>query len=344
MPRKPVRLRELKPGQNFLGFCVLRKLERRMARNGKPYLLLELGDTSGRLRARWWREQLPRHTELQIGQIVKVQARAVQVNASVELAILRLRPATDRDAVRVEDLLPASEKDVAALQNRFYQHLGSIQNAHLKALLAAMFEDAAFEQQYFQAPVGKLWHHAYLYGMLEHVVCLLDLSEVLARHYPQLDADLLKCGIILHDLGKVWEYATTGGFVEFTDEGRLIGHPVMGYHHLQEYIARIPDFPSELALQLAHFMLSHDSLNDVGSPVQPMTLEAAALAGLNQLDGLLNAFERIIEKDVLPGNRWSKFNHLLNRFVYVGKKTQDDPAENQEGQVKLNEPDPTDVE
>ncbi|RMG68553.1 MAG: HD domain-containing protein [Calditrichaeota bacterium] len=329
MSESSTRLRDLVPGQDFLGFCVVRKVEQRVTRNGKIYLLVELGDTSGRLRARWWNRPADWEKICPAGQVVKVKARAVQVEDRVELNILRLRPARAGDAVRPEDLLPASQKDVADLQHRFYQHLGSIQNPHLKALLNRIFDEPEFERRFFQAPAGKLWHHAYLYGMLEHVVCMLDLSEVLASHYPQLNLELLKCGIVLHDLGKVWEYATTRGFVDFTDEGRLIGHPVIGQNQLREWVSRQPDFPSELVLQLLHLMLSADALSGVGSPVQPMTLEAAALACLNQLDGLVNAFARIGEKDVLPGSRWSKFNNLLNRFVYVGQKAQDGPAENQ---------------
>lgn len=319
-PKNPG-LKNILPGKSLVAFCVLRKKEIRYKQTGEPYLVLELGDHSGRLKARIWEKPLEYDQQFQEGSILKIKA-VVQVSHDVkELKIQKIRTATAEDKVDLRELLPTTIKNVEELKRQFQEHKNSIENRYLKELLLKLFEDKNFEAAYFQSPAGKLWHHNYLSGLLEHVVAMLDIAQLLKTHYPQLDLDLLKCGIICHDVGKVREYSFNG-FIDFSDQGRLLGHVAMGFEIIANKIKEIKDFPDGLRDQLLHLILSHQSEGTDTSAVVPMTLEAVVLRHLILLDANTNALCRIQENDAPPGSHWTKYIPLLDRFIYVGDKSQ----------------------
>lgn len=308
-------IKKMSPGKSFITFCVVRNKEIKFKQNGEPYLELELGDPSGRLKARIWERVDELNARTRIGGIVKIQAFVQTYNQRKELKIQKLREASEEDQVSLEQLLPASKTHMEQLKKDFQAHRESIQNKYLRRLLSAVFQDSSLAEAYYRSPAGKLWHHNYLYGMLEHVVAMLELAEVLKKHYPSIDLDLLKTGIICHDLGKVREYSLNG-FIDFSTEGRLIGHAVTSFHLLEKKIEMIEDFPETLRNQLQHMVLSHPG-KDNTAPVVPMTLEAMVLQHLIQLDAYTNALVRILEYDALPGAEWTKYIPLLDRFIYT---------------------------
>jgi len=314
-------IKNISPGKSLVAFCVLRKKEIKYKQTGEPYLILELGDHSGRLKARIWEKPLEYDQLFQVGNILKVKA-IIQVTHDVkELKIQKIRAATAEDGVDPKELLPTTRKDVEELKKQFLEHKNSIENRYLKELLLKLFEDESFERAYFQSPAGKLWHHNYLSGLLEHVVAMLDIVKLLRKHYPQLDSDLLKCGIICHDVGKVREYSFNG-FIDFSDQGRLLGYVAMGFEIIAKKIEEIKGFPDSLRDQLLHLILSHQSEVTESGAVVPMTLEAVVLRQLILLDANTNALCRIQENDAPPGSHWTKYIPLLDRFVYVGSKSQ----------------------
>lgn len=309
-------IKKMSPGKSFITFCVVRNKEMKYKQNGDPYLELELGDPSGRLKARVWDKVDEFNAVTRIGGIVKIQATVQAFNQRKELKIQKIREASGEDNISLEQLLPRTKKNVDQLKKDFQTHQVSIKDAYLNQLLNAVFQDPNLAEDYFTSPGGKLWHHNYLYGMLEHVVALLDLAEAMKNHYPTLNLDLLKTGIICHDLGKVREYSLNG-FIDFSTEGRLIGHTAIGFHLLQEKIDAIEGFPEILRQQLQHMVLSHPGKEN-GAPVVPMTLEAIVLQQLIQLDAHANALVRILEYDALPNAEWTKYVPLLDRFIYAG--------------------------
>lgn len=309
-------------GNQFTGFCVVRKKEMRYKSNGEAYLHLELGDGTGRLNARLWDNIARFNAIIEIGKIVKIKAVVQKFKDHKELKISNLREVKPEDDVDLKQLLPKSKKDVSALRNHFFEYVAGIQNSHLRRLLSVILSDGEFTDRFFLSPAGKLWHHNYLFGMLEHVVAMLDIAVAIQSHYPEVNMDLLKCGIILHDIGKMTGY-DANGFVDFTDEGRLIGHITIGYDLIRRKIDDIENFPTELRNQLLHMLLSHQGKLEQGSPVVPLTIEAIILHNINELDSKTNALSRIIENDILPGSKWSKFIPLLDRFIYRNKA--DDP-------------------
>lgn len=319
-------IKDVPVGKVFTGFCVVRGKERKFTRKNAPYLVLELGDHSGRLKARIW-DKLDHYDGLaEVGSIVKVQALVEEFNNAKTLSIQKMRAVSPDDSVRSEDFLPKSECDINQLKAVFNRHLEAIGDPHLSSLLRAILADAVIGRAYFEAPSGKLWHHNYLHGMLENVVALLDLAEVVAKHHPLVDLDLLRAGIICHDIGTVKEFACNG-FIEYSDEGRLLGHVAMGYALVDAEIFKHKDFPVELKNRLLHMILSHQSGWQENPMLQPMTLEAMILQNLIQLNANTNAITRILRKDVLPGSSWSKYIPLLDRFIYAGENPEDDKSQ-----------------
>jgi len=182
--------------------------------------------------------------------------------------------------------------------------------------------DEEFLHGFCQAPAGVRNHHAYLGGLLEHVVTLLDAADRILPLYLELDRDLLLAGIFLHDIGKIRELSYSKAFA-YTDEGQLVGHLVIGVEMLDEKAAKVPDltgepFPKELLLRLRHMILSHHGTHEFGSPRLPMTPEAIALHHLDNLDAKVHSFARDIREDRNSTSAWTPFNQSLQRRLFKG--------------------------
>jgi 3'-5' exoribonuclease len=220
------------------------------------------------------------------------------------------------------DFLPQTEQDIGKLLERLRGFMLRLGNPHLRALAECFLMDEAFVNDFCQVPAGVRNHHAYLGGLLEHVVTLLDAADRLAPLYPEVDRDVLLSGIFLHDIGKVRELSF-GRVFSYTDEGQLLGHLIIGVEMLTEKAARVPDltgepFPPELMLRLKHMILSHHGTYEFGSPRLPMTPEAIALHYLDNLDAKIHSFTRDIREDRNQSSAWTPFNQALQRRLYKG--------------------------
>jgi 3'-5' exoribonuclease len=211
---------------------------------------------------------------------------------------------------------------VSKLLERMRSILLKLTNPHLRALVECFLMDDEFLKAFCQVPAGVRNHHAYLGGLLEHVVSLLEAAERILPVYPNLDRDLLLAGIFLHDIGKVRELSYTRNFA-YTDEGQLVGHIVIGVEMLTETVAKVPDltgepFPNELLLRLKHMILSHHGTYEFGSPRLPMTPEAVALHHLDNFDAKVHTFTRDIREDPNQRSSWTPFNQSLQRRLFKG--------------------------
>lgn len=316
--QSPTGIKQMPPGKPFTAYCVVRGRELKYRQQGTPYLVLELGDRSGRLKARIWDRPQALYETAREGDTVKIRAIVQIFQGRKELKVLNLRPSGPEDPVSLEALLPVSGKDLEAYRERLESHVASVADPFLGELLRQFFGQVDLARAYMRSPSGKLWHHNYLGGVLEHVVVMLELGTLLQRFYPAVDLNLLKTGIILHHAGKVREYSLDG-FIEFSDAGRLLGYRAMGYEWVAGLIDGIRGFPGELRNGLLHLLVIHPPEAGQRPAVQPMTLEAIILSHLLLLDADVNAVCRIIENDVLPGSRWSKYIPLLERFIYAGE-------------------------
>jgi 3'-5' exoribonuclease len=222
-------------------------------------------------------------------------------------------------------MLPATSQDVGALWRQLEASVESLANADLKRLLNALLADTELAQAYREAPAARQLHHAWLGGLLEHVVSLLGLADRVAAHYPLLDRDLLVTGVILHDVGKIRELEWETGF-DYTVEGVLLGHIQMGVDLVEKTIAALPDFPDRLRTLVLHMILSHHGKLEFGSPKLPMIPEALVLNFLDDLDAKMQAMSSEFEKsaregraaDELTGKVWAlDQRQLLNTKAWL---------------------------
>lgn len=315
----------LKQGDTVRSFYVIRRLELKTKKDGQPYLSMELGDATGRIAAMLWTNASETHEMVDVGTIARVLGTVSVFNDNLQLSIERMRPALPEDPVEPSDFIPRKGLDFETMQNQFKIVLKSIVQPDLQKLLESVFTEDFFEK-YAKAPGGKLWHHAYVGGLLEHTLSIIQICETMAKKYDKVNRDLLVTGAIFHDVGKLEEYTYEKGFIDFTDEGRLWGHISMGAQWLRQWIEvleKTGGFPIELKRQLIHLVLSHQGQLDHGSPVTPQTMEAMILYYADEMDSKANALDHILDRDREPGRKWSKFITLLDRFVYLGDTSND---------------------
>ena len=302
----------LEEGRNFDGYFLVLVKQQRTTRQGKPYLSLTLGDKTGQIEARIWDPNDSRIArDFDQGDIVKVRASASRYDERLQMKIENLRRALPGEAEKA-DMLPSTTQSVAVLWSQLESFVASFQNADLKRLLEAILADEAVAGAYREAPAAKQLHHAWLGGLLEHVVSLLGLADRVAGHYPLLDRDLLLTGVILHDIGKVRELSWDLGF-EYTVEGILLGHIQMGVEMVERAIDGLEGFPPRLRTLVVHMILSHHGKLEFGSPKLPMIPEAIALNFVDDLDAKIQAMQGEFDKcaregraaDELTGKVWA---------------------------------------
>ena len=305
-------------GRAFDSFFLVLAKQQRLTKTGKPYLNLMLGDRSGQIEARVWDPGDPRIAkEFDKGEIVKARGSASRFDDRIQMKVDQLRLATPGE-VEKSDLLPATTYNVDELWQKLEATIDSFTNAALRSLLLALLEEPALRAAYREAPAARQLHHAWLGGLLEHVVSLLGLAERVAAHYPLLDRDLLLTGVILHDIGKTRELSWTVGF-DYTVEGILLGHIQFGVDLVNRAIDKIPGFPERLRTLVVHMILAHHGKLEFGSPKLPMIPEAFVLNFVDDLDAKIQAMQSEFDKceregrpgDEMTGKVWALDNRQL---------------------------------
>jgi len=305
----PTTVAELQPDQAVTLFLLVWDKEIRTGQqSGKPYLRLALGDRTGTIEARMW-EGFEDSKDVARDDFVKVQARVEAYRGRNQLIIEKLRRAKEGE-VQPDDFLPRTREDVEQLYTRLREFAAAIGNAWLKQLVSGVIEDPAIVPRLKRAPAAKSMHHAYLGGLLEHVVSLCELCRAVAGRYPEVDADLLLTGAILHDIGKLEELTYERAF-DYSTEGQLLGHILLEYEQVSKRADAIAGFPRELKALVQHLLVSHHGRYEFGSPKLPMFREAVLLHYLDDLDSKMAAMRRSLES---PGDgEWSAWNAALER-------------------------------
>jgi 3'-5' exoribonuclease len=315
-------------GRLFDSFFLVLGKQQRSTKQNKPYLNLTLGDKTGQIEGRVWDLGDPRIAkEFERGDLVKVRGSVTRFDERCQIKVEQLRRAIANEA-DLMDMLPCTTQDIDGLWKRLEAIVESIANADLKRLLNALLTDPEIAKEYREAPAARQLHHAWLGGLLEHVVSLLGLADRVAAHYPLLDRDLLVTGVILHDIGKVRELSWETGF-DYTVEGVLLGHIQMGVDLVEKTIASLPDFPERLRTLVLHMILSHHGKLEFGSPKLPMIPEALVLNFVDDLDAKMQAMASEFEKsaregkaaDELTGKVWAlDQRQLLNTKAWLGSE------------------------
>jgi len=279
------------------------------------------------MEGRVWEPNDPRIArDFDRGDIVKVRGSASRFKDTMQLKIDQLRKAADGEADKA-DLLPSTTYDVAALWAQVLGFVDSFTEPDLKRLLTTILSDPALAAAYREAPAAKQLHHAWLGGLLEHVVSLLTLAERVVPHYPILHRDLVLTGVLLHDIGKIRELSWETGF-EYTVEGQLLGHIQIGSALAERTMDSLPDFPPRLKTLVLHMILSHHGKLEFGSPKLPMIPEALVLNFLDDLDAKMQAIANEFAKcsregkapDELTGKVWAlDQRQMLNTRAWLGE-------------------------
>lgn len=290
-------------------FLVLRK-EVRQKKDGDPYLSLTLGDRTGQIEANMWDQVAGVQHSFAGDDFIKVKAQVALYRDKLQLKIERLRRLEESDVV-LGDYLPVTAGDVDAMWRELEQRIAAIANPHLRALLEAVFGDPAIAARFRRAPAAKTLHHAWIGGLLEHVMSLCRLAGLVMQNYAFVDADLLYTGILLHDLGKIEELDYERGF-RYTTRGQLLGHMVLVLRILHDKLAALPDFPPALAALVEHLIISHHGHYEFGSPKLPMFPEAMLLHQLDDMDSKMQAMHTQLLQDPVAGD-WTGYNRSLDR-------------------------------
>jgi len=312
-------IKELKLGDRITGFYLVRfkQLEFFRDRTRGQFMTLTLADRTGNILARVWEGAVELADTFDQGDIVKVQGDVEMYLDRVQIIVLKLRLA-DNGEFDLRDFQPATEKSVDELLTIVQNAIEQIQNTNLNSLVHQFYDDPDFLRQFTSVPGSRRMHHAYLGGLLEHTAEMLKLCETVLGLYPEIDADLLRTGVLLHDIGKVREYRWENE-VEYTDEGQLIGHINIADEMVSKGVAELEDFPPELAWRVRHMILSHHGRYEAGSPRRPQTLEAMALHQIEELDAQVNRFRSILANRP-EGEPWTAFDRRLGRPLYGGSE------------------------
>lgn len=312
MPRKYIS--NLKTGEIVEEVFLVLKKEIRETREKKPYLNLQLADKSGSLEARKWDATPQLCNSFNKDAFIKIKGVVETFNNTLQIRITEIIPLAEAH-VQMGEFIPSTEKDVSVMMNDLRQIIKTIRDPYLSKLLDAFFADESFCRVFSTAPAATQYHHAYLGGLLEHILSVARLAISFSNLYPMIKRDLLLAGAILHDIGKTRELSYERSF-QYTDEGQLTGHLISGVLMIYEKAQKIDGFPSDLLNVLFHLILSHHGEYEWGSPVKPGTPEAIALHHLDNLDAKVYAATKAITEHKDTSSSWTDYVKMFERKLY----------------------------
>ena len=300
---------DLTTEQPVTTFFLVFEKEIRNTREGKPYLRMELGDRSGTIEARMW-DQIDGTKDIGRDSFVKINGRVELYRNKPQISLQQVRLAKP-DEIDLADFLPHTKEDVGKLYAQLQEYAASIANPWLKKLTTNIINDPELAPRFKRAPAAKVMHHAYLGGLLEHVVGLCGLAKQIAGHYPELNVDLLLTAAMLHDVGKLDELCYDRA-IGYTTEGQLLGHIVQELETVATFMNGIEGFPANLKTVVQHLLISHHGQYEFGSPKLPMIREALVFHYMDDMDSKMAAIRNALATD--SGEpEWSTYSPALGR-------------------------------
>jgi 3'-5' exoribonuclease len=299
-------------------------------KTGEPYIALTLGDRSGQLEAKMWDNVEEVLEAFEQDDFIKVKGLVNKYKQRFQLTIHKLRKLGDSE-IEFDDYLPKTTKNIDELWQTLAGFIDGFQNPHLKSLVQAFMSDPVISAAYRNAPAAKTLHHAYIGGLLDHVVSLFRSCDLICRNYPQINRDLLLTGAFFHDIGKIHELTYNRSF-SYTTKGQLLGHMIIELEMLQAKLADLPDFPHELKILIEHLIISHHGEYEFGSPKLPMFPEALMLHYMDDLDSKMEAMRAHFEREASLEGPWTSYNPslgrpLLNTEKFINPRKSPSPEE-----------------
>jgi 3'-5' exoribonuclease len=287
-------------------------------KSGELYLSLVLADRSGQVQANMWDNVAEAISGFEQDDFVKVKGVVHKYNGRWQLTVHKMRKLGESE-IDYSDYLPKTSKDIEQLWQTLCSFVESFQNPWLESLIKEFIADEALVAAYKTAPAAKTLHHAFVGGLLDHVVSLFTVCDLAARNYPQVNRDLLLSGVFLHDIGKLHEL-TYQRSIAYTTKGQLLGHMIIELEMLHDKIAHVPGFPEELKVLLEHLIISHHGEYEFGSPKLPMFPEALMLHYMDDLDSKMESMRAQFEREAEFDSPWTSYNPSLARPLLNPKK------------------------
>lgn len=307
---------ELKAGDGLDDIFVLAQKNMAHKKDGNPYLNLVLGDKTGQLKGVAWDQVEKIAAAASTGDLVRVEGQVNEYRSELQLVVKSISFCSP-ELVDPADFMPATKRNTNVMFERLTGLTRALKCDYLRGLFDAFWMDADFVNRFKTAPAAKQMHHAYVGGLLEHTLSMALLTEKIKGHYSGIDMEMVLAGAILHDIGKIREL--TGGYkIDYSDEGRLLSHIVIGLQMVDEKMKLVPNFPEEKAVLIRHMITSHHGSREFGSPEPPKTLEAVLLNYIDEMDSKINSIRDFIGNED-TGETWTGYHRLLERHFYRGK-------------------------
>ncbi len=309
---------DLRPNEDVTTTFLVQSKDVRLKKTGEPYLSLMLADKTGAIDAKMWDNVADVVDTFDRDDFIKVKGR-VQVYQNRPQFTIHKMVRCDEALVDFADYFPASERDPDEMFAELRNIVKGVNDEQIRALLDAVLDDPEIAARFKKAPAAKSVHHAYLGGLLEHVLSLCYLCKVTAQRYPFIDLDLMIAGAVLHDIGKIYELSYRRSF-GYTDQGQLLGHIIIGLRIIDDKLRGLPDFPPRLRALIEHIVVSHHGSLEFGSPKVPVFPEALLFHYLDNIDSKMENMRAVLERDNQVEGVWTAYSPPLERYILKKEK------------------------
>ena len=310
-------INECNPGDLIDDVFALSEKTLSQKKDGNNFLNVVLSDKTGSIKGVIWDNVEQMAAGVKSGDFVRIKGNVNEYRGSLQLVIKKME-ACPVDTLDTSDFLPKTPRDIESMFDRLLRITATIDTDHFRELIEAFWNDEDFVRSFKIAPAAKKMHHAYIGGLLEHVLSMASLADKVAGHYSGIDRDLLIAGAILHDIGKTKELEYQFR-IDYSDQGRLLSHIVIGIEMIDEKLSGIKDFPEDQMVLLKHMIVSHHGIREFGSPEPPKTIEAVILNYIDEIDSKVIGIRDFIAKED-HNETWTSYHRLLERHFYMGKK------------------------
>ena len=304
----------LMEGQHVNECYLVAHKDLRTQQNGSWFVGVALRDRTGEIGGVLWNNAVETARLFEVKSVVRVTGQVKTYRGKLQITISTLTPAEEGE-YDMEHLVQSAEGGRENAK-KLRDILDTVENPWIKRLLDAFWNEPGFEEKFCRAAAAKKWHHEFPGGLARHCYEMARIALTLCELFPEIDRDVLLAGVFIHDIGKFQEMSQDL-VVDYTDEGKLLGHLQIGCDMVQRKMAAIGEFPEKLRLQLLHCILSHHGEMQNGSPVTPRTIEAIALHHIDNLDAQTEAFSRIIRETRGRGQEWSEYLPLIDRIIWA---------------------------
>ena len=303
---------DMKEHDHIIGHFFCKSKHSLKTRNGKTYFSLKLQDKTGLVDAKVW-EITKDIQDFNEGEMIKIDATALAYNGDIQIKVIKIRRSQEGEYV-LSDFIPTTKHNVDEMYEKVKAIIATISNAKLRTLVEnILVKDDARAAALRSHSAAKQMHHSYMGGLLEHTLAVAEICDFMSSRYRYVNRDLLMAGALLHDFGKIYELSPMP-YNEYTDDGQMLGHIIIGVEMIALEAAKIENFPREVASLLKHLIISHHGEYEFGSPKLPQTTEATLLHFADNMDAKLKTMEELFDSDTSPGP-WVGYHKAFNRYL-----------------------------